>query len=46
MFVTVLYVPINHEHRDNAVLDVTESAAALGVSQMAPIAVQNPTDRA
>jgi len=37
MFVTILYVPINHELQGNAVLDVTEKAVALGVAQMAPI---------
>ena len=37
---------INHEHRDNAVLDVTDSAVALGASQMAPIVQQNSIHRA
>ena len=32
-----LIYPINHELRGNAVLDVTESAVALGASQMAAI---------
>jgi hypothetical protein len=46
MFVTVWYVSINHEHRDNAVLDVTGTAVALGVSQTAPIFENNSIHRA